>query len=187
MKGKHKDAAERRRAMADLVDQARAAEKQATLLRQELDALRENSTSKITALSNETARLRKQRDTATGPALAAAEQRIRELMEDRDESRREHDRIKHLWGKSFNRTCDMVQMLGFTRAEALEVVLEFVDSPDGVPLMIVDELTGLQKGEGLSRDQMIAIAAARGKRSRTDVVQLLKSKMQTWSEASGAK
>lgn len=90
MKGKHANAAERRRYLEGLEKRAQDAERKAAKLEAELSELRTRTDAQIAHLRVEVADLKRQRDAAASPALDAA-------LEDGQRLRRRIEVLKCQW------------------------------------------------------------------------------------------
>lgn len=80
MKGKHTNAAERRRHLAELEGRAAEAERRAERLQADLTELRQSSGAMIEALRAELREVKRQRDAGSHPKLQEADRVKRELL-----------------------------------------------------------------------------------------------------------
>jgi hypothetical protein len=147
------------------VKQARAAERKAfkAETRRLAAELAEGLSPEVKALRAE---LERQRETARAAKADAAETRRR-------------------WTEVLARLRRMFYALGLTKVEAWEVVLSLcgarLDSDD--PTLLVDDILGVHRGAPLTREQALAVQAARQQRHGTDIVKLLHAKIREAEEA----
>jgi predicted RNase H-like nuclease (RuvC/YqgF family) len=174
VKGKHANAADRRRHIEALERRAETAERQVAERTSELAALREKSELQITGLRRELAALRKQRDENASPHLDAAEQRIRSLM---DEMKRADQRVEEIMRKDRARADGMftlLMLIGFTRVEGLEI-LASTHGNDSVQVAGVNTGVDMRAAKKLSPEAIARIQRAKGNRSNPELVKELRA------------
>ena len=170
MKGKYAKTADARRAREGFEARAVTAERQVAAVREELASVQATAGTQIAALKQENTQLRAQRDEAASPALAVAEQRIRDLMSELDQARADAKQKQKLWNDAIKNATAMFKALGFTGSEALEAALMILRWYGKRTPIIVDNTAHV---DGLSPEQIRTLEAARGFRGSDDVVQRL--------------
>lgn len=165
MRGKHAASATGRREVAELEERADAAEQRAGRLAAELDSLREKAEHQLDSLRAELSRARKDRDAAAAPAVAAAEEKIRTLMVERDEARADAKDIRGKWDAFIRNIKDVLHGMGLGSFEAVEVILAAV-RPDGSTTTV----SNTPRRKGATVDRIMAVERARGQRGPVDLL-----------------
>jgi vacuolar-type H+-ATPase subunit I/STV1 len=118
VKGKHANAAERRRHIEALENRAETAERTAGKLEAELTELREKTTQQITALRREVTALIAQRDEASAPALDEAMNRVADLTSELKANEEDATRFKKDYRRLHRIALGLLREKGYTGAEA---------------------------------------------------------------------
>lgn len=145
MRGKHANAAERRRQVAELEQRADQAEHRAEKAEAEIRDLKERLARTTTGLQRELAGMRKQRDEAAAPAVAALEELLAKLREQRDEALQKADFQEKRHFDVFVAFKRALMKMGFSHTEAVEIVAATSSDIDDNWRLIdggEDELTG---------------------------------------------
>jgi len=180
-KGKYAARAAVRRDDADAQSQIAAYQHTVKRLTAELDELKVARAAGQAAASKEIRSLKAQRDEGLSPEVAALRQQLEEQRERADAAAASRRDIARTWETVFgNLQGLLVEGLRLTGMEALEVLIAAVpasEQRDGDPLLLVDPRSGVRDGTRLSREQILAVQASHGRRSRGDAVKLLNERM----------
>lgn len=171
MKGKHANAAARRREFEALEKRADAAERRVPQLEGELTELREKTDRLILGLRREVSELIRQRDEAAAPEVAALEEQNRQLRSERDDAVARADREVERWGRTYTQYRELLRMIGFSFAEATEIAVSTTSDELKHNWLLVDESAGIakHKAKKLPDGAVERIQASRGQRSNTSL------------------
>ncbi|MFJ4785126.1 hypothetical protein [Streptomyces sp. NPDC088794] len=159
MRGKHGTAAQNRRERAELEQRATKAEQRVERLEKELATLRESSQRQISGLRGELGQVAKERDEATSPELAKAQEQIAKLARERNDANEYVDKMKIRWGLAFQQLKESLVAVGLTETEVMEI---FAGAMDGSPKTVTAGIQGSYDQSDADRDRIRAIQRARG-------------------------
>lgn len=165
MRGKYKSSAEARQAREEFERRAIAAEERAGKAEKALADLKESAADQLARLRADLASVVRDRDLGAAPALMEAEQRIRELIKDRDDARHDAATLLKKWRTFADQVIAILHGMGLKNTEAMEVLIASIN-PSKTTRTYTGGIDG--KLKGLDTDDVMAIQRARGKRSRVD-------------------